>query len=297
MLDPRALRMFVALAEERHFGRTAERLGVAQSVLSTQILRLEDRIGARLFSRGRRSVVSITPAGEVLLVEAQSAIAQLERAERIGRMAGRGEAGTANIGFVFSAVMSGVFPTALTAIRDALPQLAIAAEPMETPEQIAALADGRLDVGFIRPRPTYPENVEAHVLHAEALLVALAADHPLAGRAALSPGDLAGETFIFPQFGANDGFAETTARLLGNGAFEPARTLRTRDFVAAISLASAGYGIVLAPTCMRRMQLDSIVYRPLTGQHEAVHLAVAWNRHANPRLVETVLTVLPPLTI
>ncbi|MFD1787564.1 LysR family transcriptional regulator [Sphingomonas floccifaciens] len=115
MIELKAMRLFVALADELHFGRTANRLGIAQSALSTQVLRIEDRLGALLFDRGRRSAVSLTQVGRIFLVEARAAIAQVERAERIGRMAGRGEAGPARIGYVLSAALSGALPNALSA--------------------------------------------------------------------------------------------------------------------------------------------------------------------------------------
>jgi DNA-binding transcriptional LysR family regulator len=293
MIELRALKLFAALADTLHFGRTAEQHGVAQSVLSAQIRRIEDRIGARLLERGRRSSVALTPAGRTFLAEARLVIEQAGRAERIGRMAGRGEAGPARIGFVLSAALSGVLPDALAAIRHALPALTIEAEPMETPEQIAAIADGRLDLGFIRPRPSYPPGVQVRTVHSEDMLVALASDHPLAARPSIASSDLAGETFIFPQFGDSEGFADTIARLSGTGFFHPGPTLRTRDFVTAISLAAAGYGVVLAPRCMRNLRLDNIVFRPLSDHRECADLIVAYSRHANQRLIDVLLDNLP----
>ena len=292
MIELRALKLFINLAEELHFGRTADRCGIAQSALSTQIRRIEDQIGARLFERGRRSDVKLTRAGRTFLTEARALIEQAERAERIGRMAGRGEAGPARIGFVLSAAMSGVLPAMLAAVRRSLPDIAIEAEPIDTPEQIAAIADRRLDLGIIRPRPIYPPGVRVQLVHSEDLLVALAADHPLAARPSIASADLAGETFIFPQFSDSNGFADTIARLSGSGLFRAGSTLRTRDFVTAISLAAARYGVVLAPRCMSNLRLSDIVFRPLSDHQDQAHLVAAWSEHSNARLVEVVLAVM-----
>lgn len=290
MLDTRALQMVLALAEELHFGRTADRLGISQSVLSMQVLRTEDRIGTRLFERGRRSAVSVTAAGRTFLAEARAAVAQMERAERIGRMAGRGEAGPAQLGFVLSAALSGCLTQALAAIRLALPDLDIRAEPMETPEQIAAIADARLDLGFLRPRATYPANVCTRVVHSERMLIALAANHPLAGETRIAPAALARETFIFPQFTDTEGFGDTIERLSAAGLFRPEASLRTRDFVTAVSLAAAGYGIVLAPRSIAYLGIAGIVFRPLAGHDDEAQLAVAWREGANPRVLDVVLS-------
>jgi DNA-binding transcriptional LysR family regulator len=292
MLDARTLKMFVTLAEELHFGRTAERLGVAQSVLSAQIMRIEDRIGSRLFDRGRRAAISLTRAGRAFLVEAQAAVEQLERAERIGRMAGRGEAGPIKAGFVLSAALSGCLPAALAAIRAELPLIEVQAEPMETPELIAAVADGRLDLAFIRPRPAYPANVEVRIVHREELLVALPTGHALAVRSAIASAELAGETFIFPQFSDTEGFGDTIARLSGAGLFHPGATVRTRDFVTAICLCAAGYGVVLAPRCMTNFTLPGVVFRSLADHRDQAHLALAWGPTAAPKVIEIVLDAL-----
>lgn len=284
MLELRALRLFIALAEERHFGRTAERNGIAQSVLSAQIARIEDRIGTRLFERGRRAAVTLTPAGRTFLTEARATVAQAERAERIGRMAGRGEAGQARIGYVLSAALSGLLPARLAAIRQALPLIEIEAVPMETPEQIAAIADGRLDLGFIRPRAAYPAGVSACILHREAMLIALPAADPLAERPRLTAAQLADATFIFPQFGDSDGFSDAIARLAARGGFTPRATLATRDFVTALSLCAAGYGVVLTPLCMTKLALEGVVFRPLTDHRDEAHLAMLWSQGTSPRL-------------
>lgn len=294
MLETRSLAYFIALADELHFGRTAERLGLAQSALSTHILRLEDRLGTRLFARGRRSAVQLTPAGRTFLVEARLAVAQAARAEQIGRMAGRGEAGPAHLGYVLSAALSGSLVAALHAIRSELPELAVEAEPMDTPQQLAALLDGTLDIGFIRPRAVYPAAISTMIVHRDPLLVGLAATHPLAKLDHIPPAALASETLIFPQFGDGGDFDTTVERLSQRGGFLPSKILRTRDFITAIAFVAAGHGLVVAPQVMAKLGIGDILFRPLDDYDEVAELVLAWRNDTNPALIRVMRASLDP---
>src|SRR5258708_11469170 len=110
MIDCRQLNLFVALAEDLHFARTADRLDIAQSVLSLQIKRLETDLGVRLLNRNKRAAITLTNAGDVFLLEAKAALRQLERADRIGRLAARGEAGHVALGYIRSAASAPGLP-------------------------------------------------------------------------------------------------------------------------------------------------------------------------------------------
>ncbi len=280
MLDTRQLRAFVALAEELHFGRAADRLDVAQSALSRQLQELEGHLGLRLLNRGRRAAVTLTEAGQALLVEARVAMRQLERAEAAARRAGRGEVGRLEIGYVASAVLSGVLPRALGDFRLARPDVHVQLNPMETPRQLAALADGLLDLAFVRPRASYPDGVAATIVHRESMLLALAAHHPLA-RQRIDLASLANEPFVIPQFDESAGFAEHLAHLAARGGFEPKQTHRVRDFVTAIAMAAAGYGVVLVPRSVTSIALENVVFRPIQDYEGVAELAIA-HRATNP---------------
>ncbi|HEX4260282.1 MAG TPA: LysR family transcriptional regulator, partial [Acetobacteraceae bacterium] len=179
-LDARQLRYFIAVAEELSFARAADRLNVAQSAVSLQIKGLEEAFGARLLNRRKRAAVSLTETGRLFLSEAVAAIRQLERAEQVGHLAARGELGRIEVGYVTSAVMNRILPSLLREYRRSRPAVQLRLTAMETPRQLDALAEGRLDAALIEPRPGYAAGVAARVIHREALCVALAADHPLA---------------------------------------------------------------------------------------------------------------------
>src|SRR5581483_8041363 len=101
-MELRHLRYFVAVAEELHFARAAERLNIAQPPLSKQIRQLEEELGVQLLERTTRSV-SLTSAGRVFLEEARRALGQVERATTLARQAQRGEVGELLVGFITSA--------------------------------------------------------------------------------------------------------------------------------------------------------------------------------------------------
>jgi DNA-binding transcriptional LysR family regulator len=205
VLDTRQLRYFVAVAEDLHFTKAADRLHVAQSALSTQVKQLETQLGARLLARGKRSAVALTEAGVLFLVEARRALEQVERAEAAGRRAGRGELGHVAIGYVPSAAVSGVLSSAVRAYRAQRSDVILQLDEMESPKQLAAIIESRLDVGLIRARKDYPDGVSATVIKQERLLLALPADHRLAQAReveVLEVGALSKETLILPSIWA-----------------------------------------------------------------------------------------------
>lgn len=156
--------------EDLHFGRIADRLGFAQSVLSDLIRRLETDLGVRLLNRNKRAAVSLTDAGQIFLREARLALLQLERAKTVGRLAARGEVGNVSLGYVGSAVSTGVLPAALRAFRIERPEVDMHITLMETPRQLECLRERRLDVGLLRSRSQYPDGVTATVVKRERLM-------------------------------------------------------------------------------------------------------------------------------
>ncbi|MCC8952741.1 LysR family transcriptional regulator [Bradyrhizobium sp. Pear77] len=281
MLDARQLRYFIAVAEELHFARAADRLNVAQSAVSLQIKGLEEAFGARLLNRRKRAAVSLTEAGQLFLSEAVAAVRQLERAEQVGRLAARGELGQIEVGYVTSAAMNRTLQSLLREYRRSRPAVQLRLTDMETPRQLDALAEGRLDVALIRPRPSYAAGLAAQVIHREALCLALAADHPLARKRTLRASDLGNEPFLVPQLTESLGFGSYLERLATVGSFTVTMVHDVCDFVTALTMAAGGYGVVLGPESMRALGFPEIVFRPLADFPEKVELAVAF-RAAEP---------------
>jgi DNA-binding transcriptional LysR family regulator len=277
-LDARQLRYFIAVAEELSFAGAADRLNVAQSAVSLQIKVLEEAFGARLLNRRKRAAVSITEAGRLFLFEAEAAIRQLERAEQVGRLAARGELGQIEVGYVTSVAMNRILPSLLREYRRSHPAVQLRLTAMETPRQLEALAEGRLDAALIRPRPSYAAGVAARVIHREALCVALAGDHRLARSHTLHPAELSNEAFIVPHLAT---FRSRLERLAAAGRFPIKLVYDVGDFVTALSMTAAGYGVAMAPESMRGLGFPEIVIRQLADFAEEVELAVAF-RAAEP---------------
>ncbi|MGE0773466.1 MAG: LysR family transcriptional regulator [Sphingomonadaceae bacterium] len=274
MIDGDGLAAFVAIAEQRSFSRAADKLGIVQSIVSKRLRRLEDQLGTQLINRTVRTAIRPTRAGEIFLPQAIETLANLDRAERMGRNLGRGSSGPLRIGFVFSAALNGALSRILTSVRAALPDIELAPRLMETPEQLAALDSGRLDIGLMRPRPSYSPDCRTIDFHSEALMVCLSTSHALAGFSSLLPSQLADQCFIVPQFHEQVGLIDSIQRLADAGGFPVPRTLWTDDFVTAACLASADEGIVLAPASLAKLNLDGVRFLPVEPFSERLKIVL-----------------------
>lgn len=289
MIDDRSLRSFIALAEELHFARTAERLGIAQSALSGQIKRLEDRLGGPLLFRGKRAAVRLTLTGETFLKEARNAIAQIDRAERIGMLAARGQAGPVHLAYVFSAAICGLLARALALVHSRFPAVEVHAEMMSTPDQIRAVADGRIDIAFGRRRAFYPDGIDASLVFVEDVVILVGTRHRLATRHAVTPSDLRAETFLVPRFGDGTGLIENQERLAAAGGFPSVETLKVQDFITAACMAAGGYGVVLAPRSMAKLNLDDTQVIEIEGYYDQVETVMSYRRDMPSSLVDAII--------
>jgi DNA-binding transcriptional LysR family regulator len=278
MIDTRQLRYFVAVVEELHFSRAADRLNIAQSALSAQIQGLERELGVRLLNRNKRQPATLTDAGRLFHAEAVAALRHIERADQVGRLAARGLAGIVRIGFVASGAASGVLSGMLRDFRLSHPNVQIEVVPLETPRQFEALDSGTIDVGILRSRRQYPPSIVATVVQSEHLLVAMANSHALAARRTLCARDLKDQPFISPQFDEEAGFSEVLSALGVAGNFSAMLDYRVRDFISALSLASAGYGVAVVPSSMANIMQNNLCYKPISDFEYPVHLALAIRR-------------------
>jgi DNA-binding transcriptional LysR family regulator len=279
MLDVRQLRYFVTLAEHLHFGRAADILHVAQSALSTQILRLEADLGVALLNRRKRANVSLTEAGELFLVEALQSLRQIQRAERVGRLAARGAVGRIELGYVASAAINGTLANLLRAFRATNPLVEVALFALDTNTQLKNLAEGIIDAAIVRPRLAYPEGITTHLLHSEDLVLAVPAESHLASHTTIICRDLKDAAFIVPQFKDEaDGFTLHLEELGRRGGFDLEPGFRVADFISALSLAAAGYGIVLLPRSFASVPMQGLVMKAISDYDGSTALALAWRQ-------------------
>lgn len=264
-MELRELHCFEVLAEELHFARAAERLGLAQSGVSRLIAGLETDLGGKLFNRGKRSQVSLTTTGALFLPEARAILRQAERGESLGKRAARGEVGRLEIGFVASAAWDGTASALVRRYHEAAPEVEIHLREMETPRQLEEIAAGRLDLGFLRARADYPVEVRVTPLKRDALLLALPAHSHLARSPALTPDMLKGQKFILPHFGEEAGFLARLQTLGQAGGFVPEFLTPVRDFITVLTAVGAGLGLGLIPEPAKSLGLPGVVLRQIDG--------------------------------
>lgn len=289
MLETKQIRYFVAVAEERHFSRAADRLCITQSALSIQIGNLERQLGARLLNRNKKTNVTLTVAGQMFLDEAYETLEKVEHAEDVGRRAGRGEVGHIKCGYVASAAFSGVLPKLLRQFRAGFPNVTIDLQEIDTPHQLDGIVRQQLDVGIIRPRPSYPPNITAHCIHSEDLYVALPSSHPLAGNKSISVKKLLDETFIVPQFAEAAGFELQITAMLGEASLEERRIIKTRDFLTAVTLVSAEYGVAITPKSVSRLNIENVAFIPLLKEKSVADLSLIHRKDEDNEVVLNML--------
>ncbi|HBO3988092.1 TPA: LysR family transcriptional regulator [Pseudomonas aeruginosa] len=263
-MELRHLRYFIAVAEELHFGRAAERLGISQPPLSQQIQALEEEIGARLFERTNRRV-ELTDAGRLFLDESRQVLAQVDKAVLLARRAHLGELGELKIGFTSSAPFTSTIPSSIHAFRKAYPDVHLDLQEMSSRQVLKALLEESLQVGVIRPL-ALPDAVHWVELFREPLVAVLRADHPLAAGSedGLAIAALAEEPFVFFPRSYGIGLYDQVIALTRQAGFSPRIAQEASEAMTIIGLVSAGLGVSILPASFRRTRVDGVVYRTLS---------------------------------
>jgi DNA-binding transcriptional LysR family regulator len=259
-IELRHLRYFLAVAETLHFSQAAERLGMAQPPLSQQIKRLEELVGHRLFDRTTRGV-RLTPAGAVLVERARGTLEKLGQDLDQVRRVGRGEEGTLTVGFSGS-VMFTELPAAIESFRRRFPGVELRLRELATAAQIAALADGMLDLAFLRDGDPTP-GLEIHPLFEERYVAVLPRTHALASRKVLRLEELREERFIFFARPLGPLAFDRTVRCCQEHGFYPNIVQDAPQWPTLVRLVAAGLGVSLAPACVANVTIPGAVYREL----------------------------------
>ncbi|WP_367086536.1 LysR substrate-binding domain-containing protein [Pseudomonas aeruginosa] len=263
-MELRHLRYFIAVAEELHFGRAAERLGISQPPLSQQIQALEEEVGARLFGCTNRRV-ELTDAGRLFLDESRQVLAQVDKAVLLARRAHLGELGELKIGFTSSAPFTSTIPSSIHAFRKAYPDVHLDLQEMSSRQVLKALLEESLQVGVIRPL-ALPDAVHWVELFREPLVAVLRADHPLAAGSedGLAIAALAEEPFVFFPRSYGTGLYDQVIALTRQAGFSPRIAQEASEAMTIIGLVSAGLGVSILPASFRRTRVDGVVYRTLS---------------------------------
>ncbi|CAI1648994.1 LysR family transcriptional regulator [Serratia entomophila] len=262
-IELRHLRYFIAVAEELHFGRAAERLRISQPPLSQQIQALEEMVGARLLARNNRNV-SLTQAGEMFLKEAYQVVDQVARAAEKAARLERGELGELTIGFTSSAPFISVVSRSLRAFRQQHLQVHIKMREINTKQQIEPLLNGELDLGVMR-NTRLPDALRHHLLLCEPLVAVVPEGHPLSRLApdALRFQHLAEEPFVFFSREVGTALYDEILLLLSRAGITPYITQEVGEAMTIIGLVAAGLGVSILPASFSRVRIDGVKYLPL----------------------------------
>ncbi len=289
-MELRHLRYFVAVAEELHFSRAAERLHIAQPPLSQQIRQLETELGAQLFERTRRRV-QLTAAGRMILDEARRALAQADRVVNVARRAAEGSAGIVRVGLSSSAPYT-TLPAILRAFRAEFPGITLNLFERSTEEQLELIAADKIDVAFVRrPVENAPDSLVVRTILREPLVLALPRNHRLCRTRAVNIRSLAGEPFIlFPRHAA-PGLYDQIASICRRGGFQPGVAQEAVQMQTIVSLVSAGLGVAVVPASIRKLHRERVAYRPIHPGGAMTEMAVVYDRNNSSKALQSFLRV------
>jgi DNA-binding transcriptional LysR family regulator len=285
-MELRHLHYFVAVAEELHFGRAAERLQMAQPPLSQQIRQLEDELGVQLFYRTKRHV-QITEAGYVFLQEARQTLTQAEQAIAAARKASRGELGRLVIGFVGSAT-SDILPTLIRAFHERYPEVELHLRELTTAQQLRAFRDERIHVGILRP-PIHDDTLRIETVFKEPLIVALPERHPLSSQEQIPIEALTREHFILFPRQQGSGLYDQIISLCQRAGFSPQIMQEAIQMQTILGLVASGLGISLVPASTQHLRNTGLIYRELQTSTAYVEMALAWSKEATSPVLDTFL--------
>jgi DNA-binding transcriptional LysR family regulator len=262
-MDLRHLRYFVAVAEEGHITRAAERLGIQQPPLSQQIRALERELDVQLLHRLPRGV-ALTAAGEAFLAEARTILARVGEARLAAQRAARGETGRIGIGFTSSASFHPLVPRTIRAFSDDNPMVGLSLEESGTGELVEAIQAGRIAVAFVRSPTAAAADITVHSVLTEDMVAVLPTGHRLAAEADAAPlplAELATETFILYRRPLGPGLYDAIIAACQRAGFSPKIGQEAPRMLATLSLVAAGLGVTLVPDSMRRLQVEGVAYR------------------------------------
>ncbi|MDA3625533.1 LysR substrate-binding domain-containing protein [Saccharopolyspora oryzae] len=275
---------FVAVAEEQHFGRAAQRLRMTQPPLTRQIQQLEKELKVQLFDRTSRTV-RLTPAGRAFLQDARRLLHEAENAALSVRRATLGQAGIIRIGFTATSAY-GVLGGLLATVREHLPHVDVVLHELVTRDQAERLSGGSLDLGLARPPAARPE-LASRLFRSEPLLAALPDGHPLAdGSEPLELGEFHGADVVMYSPTEARYFHELLVTAFGRTGVRPTYVQHVSQIHTALALVQVGLGAALVPATAARLHFEGVRFRPLQlPEPDPVELHLVWRRaNDNPAL-------------
>ncbi len=290
MVELRHYRYFVAVAEEQHFGRAAERLHMTLPPLSMQIRQLEDHIGVPLFARGKRPI-QLSSAGREFYAYARNVLQQSDAAVNRARQSAAGELGSLTMA-VTAASLLGPLPRLISEFNSRFAGVSLNFREMVTVDQLQALENRLIHLGVMRPA-LIPEAIRSRVFQTEPLVVALPHDHPLTAFDRITPEQLDGRTFINYDRRNSPYFYRLTQGFLLRHHLQTRAVLEASQLTTIIALVGTGAGIALAPMAGTNIRIQGVAFRPLDmPEPPQSELLVCWHEQESSPILENLLQIL-----
>ncbi len=290
-IDVRLLRhlwSFLAVAEARHFGRAAERLGISQPPLTQQIQILERSLGVRLFERSRRGA-TLTPQGLAILPAVQRFAEQMGRLEAVVRAAREGKSHFVTIGAITSTFYN-VLPKILEALNTEYPHITASFIELHTAEAIQMLQTGVVDLAFARLAHGV-DTIKVAPLVTDRLMVALPARHRLASAAEVDIAELNGESWIQVRRQLSPASFDAVITACAKGGFSPTIRHEVGSEASQIAFVSCGLGVALLPESQARQVAPNVLFRPLWQPVEIVTVALVWDEERISEPARTIVDI------
>jgi DNA-binding transcriptional LysR family regulator len=276
-MELRHLHAFATVAEEGHFGKAAERLGISQPPLSRQIQQLEAELGVKLLSRDSRSV-TLTREGQTYLDAIRPHLQGLEHAAAAVRISSRQLTGRVRAGFV-SNLAYGFMPELVGALKKAAPGIGVELTEFPAPEQLRSLRERRLDIG-LAILPVADPALKMRRLFREPLVAILPAGHPMAAMDDIPLASLRGESFVICPRYRSTGFHETILDFCRASGFEPTVNHEASSTAMVTELVAAGLGVALTPESAISRGHQGVIHRPVSGGTLLLEIAAVWLEEA-----------------
>lgn len=288
-MELRHLRYFRALAKELHFAKASEKLFISQPALTKQIQQLEEELTVKLFERDKRNV-TLTEAGKYFLGEVEFVLNHMQQTiERTQRKAA-GEEGEVRIGFVGSA-MQNVIPALLEDLNQQFPSIHTALEELNNKDQLDALVQDKIDIGFVRLE-TRPKALKDLVVYEDSFSLIVPKDHTVIQSGMRSLADLKHESFILFSNDYSQEYYDNIMSIFTDHGFEPKVTHRSVQANSIFRLVEKKLGVAIVPSAMEHGVDLKIEFISLAHLRQRTRLRAIWDPNNRNEALKKILAFL-----
>lgn len=288
-LELRHLKYFLAVAEELHFRKAAERLFISQPGLSRQVKQLEEMLDVQLLVRDKKKV-SLSRAGEYLKGEVEFVLNHLEVTKRQLKLIGDGQYGEVRMGFLGSA-MQDVIPALLVGLRDQFPRIRTSLEELSNNAQVNALLRDKLDIGFVR-LSRVPEGLCLHPVFEDTFSLVLPANHPLDAGNFKGLHEFRDENFILFSQDYSPLYFDTVMSICEDAGYTPRVSHKSVHAQTIFRLVENHLGIAIVPSSLQKGFNMDVKFIDLDKIPQRAVLAVVWKKEHRNKALEHCLSLL-----